>query len=285
MQHPFDALAGEYNQLLPLMRVRPECESLLDQVVDRLLGFQGAGDYAAVSALTGVPEIWMASSFEREASSDFRLSPAQGDPWNKISVHVPAKRGPFASWAAAAEDAYHLDGLDAIGAPNWSWARACFEGELFNGFGYRDFHHMHSPYLWGGSNIQQPGKYVGDGKFDPDEMDPQLGIVPMMVRLVQIKPALALPDSFTVSTDSAAAIPAPLPAPVGVGGGDAEHNTLWIQQTLNALGETPPIADDGSYGKQTKRAVMAFQQAHGLEVDGFAGPQTIAALIAAEPAP
>lgn len=33
MQHPFEALAGEYNSLLPLMRVRPECESLLDQVV------------------------------------------------------------------------------------------------------------------------------------------------------------------------------------------------------------------------------------------------------------
>lgn len=283
MLHPFAALAAEYSALLAQMQIRPERQREVDGVVTRLLAFQAAERYAAVSAATGVPEIWMAASFEREASSDFRRSPAQGDRYDRASVHVPAGRGPFPSWDAAAEDAYHLDGLDATGPPNWSWARACFEGELFNGFGYRDYHHMHSPYLWGGTNIQQPGKYVSDGEFDPNVMDSQIGLVPIMTRMVQLRPSLALANALPPMIAAPSIIPTPVPAPAGVGGGDHEHDTLWIQQTLNALGADPQITDDGSYGRETRRAVMAFQQAHGLAVDGFAGPQTIDALVAAQP--
>lgn len=34
------------------------------------------------------------------------------------------------------------------------------------------------------------------------------------------------------------------------------------------------IDDDGIFGQQTKAAVIAFQKAHGLEVDGIVGPET-----------
>lgn len=284
MQHPFAALAGEYATLLAQMQIRPERAREVDEVMTRLLAFQAAGRYAAVSAKTGVPEVWMAASFEREAGSNFALSPAQGDRWDRCSIHVPRNRGPFSSWAAAAEDAYHLDGLDRVGAENWTWARALFEGELFNGFGYRDFHHMHSPYLWGATNIQQPGKYVADGRFDPDAMDEQIGMAPIMVRMVELRPSLALADALPARLIvSESSITPPALAPIGVGGGDADHDTLWLQQTLNALGADPQLDDDGNYGRETRRAVVAFQQIHGLTVDGFAGPKTIAALVALEP--
>jgi lysozyme family protein len=52
-------------------------------------------------------------------------------------VHAPRGRGPFPNWAAAAIDAYKIDHLDQVGADNWFWERACYEEELFNGFGYR----------------------------------------------------------------------------------------------------------------------------------------------------
>ena len=39
-----------------------------------------------------------------------------------------------------------------------------------------------------------------------------------------------------------------------------------------------PLATDGVYGNETKAAVMAFQKANGLTVDGIVGPQTIAKL-------
>jgi peptidoglycan hydrolase-like protein with peptidoglycan-binding domain len=50
-----------------------------------------------------------------------------------------------------------------------------------------------------------------------------------------------------------------------------------LQRRLAGLGFAPgPI--DGRYGPLTERAVQRFQAAHGLRVDGIAGPSTLAAL-------
>src|SRR5215469_3259184 len=157
MQHPFDSLKDEYNSLLTRMRITRQSE--VDFVAKKLMKFVNDGRYKAVSDKLGIPQVFIATSFEREASSDFRLSPAQGDRWDRVSIHVPRHRGPFVSWKAAALDAYRLDGLDKIGAENWTWERACYEGELFNGWGYR-MHGMPTPYLWSGSNNYAHGKYV-----------------------------------------------------------------------------------------------------------------------------
>lgn len=47
-----------------------------------------------------------------------------------------------------------------------------------------------------------------------------------------------------------------------------------IQTNLNKLGALPVLNVDGSYGKLTKDAVTAFQKAHGLVADGWAGKLT-----------
>jgi hypothetical protein len=61
--------------------------------------------YQAVSERTGVPWAVIAVIHQRECSQDWSGSLAQGDPWNRVSVHVPAGRGPFGSWEEAAIDA------------------------------------------------------------------------------------------------------------------------------------------------------------------------------------
>lgn len=54
---------------------------------------------------------------------------------------------------------------------------------------------------------------------------------------------------------------------------------LFIQGALNKLGlANPPLVVDGYYGSMTKAAVTAFQTAHGMTVDGWAGDVTAAAL-------
>jgi lysozyme family protein len=269
MQHPFNALKSEYSHLLAAMAVREECVHRVDEVAVKLLGYKSR--YQPVSDENGVPVILIAALFEREASSNFSKNPAQGWPLSSCSKIIP-HNGPFANWKSAALAAYHLNHLDQVGQANWTWELMCFYGEMFNGFGYRDYHHMHSPYLWGGTNIQQPGKYVSDKEFDPKEIDPQLGIVPVMRRMVELDSSLALAKVPYV--------PAP-PIASGLATDDPATDTKWVQASLNTLGFWPELPVDGSYGFWTKFTVERFQNDYGLNVDGFAGPATITALKAA----
>jgi hypothetical protein len=55
-----------------------------------------------------------------------------------------------------------------------------------------------------------------------------------------------------------------------------------LQTRLLAVGDSPGRID-GRYGRRTQLAVRRFQVAHGLHVDGIAGPRTLAALAAATP--
>lgn len=262
MKHPFEILKPEYSQLLSAMTIRKDRRDAVDHVAIKLLGNKAR--YQPVTAATGVPIVFIGPSFQREASSDFTKNPAQGWSLASISKIVP-HNGPFRTWFDAALAAYHLNGLDKVGAGNWTWELICFYGELFNGFGYRDWHHMHSPYLWGGTNIQTVGKYTSDGKFDKDKMDEQLGIIPVARRMAEIDPSIALQLSI------------PAPSHSGLAAPDTGVDTKWVQETMNRLGWHPPLLIDGSYGDQTKKAVEHFQRSFGLKVD-FAGPQTVKAL-------
>lgn len=51
-----------------------------------------------------------------------------------------------------------------------------------------------------------------------------------------------------------------------------------VQHALNLLGAKPPLQEDGKPGPKTIAAIKSFQLAHGLAVDGVAGPKTKAAL-------
>src|SRR3954468_4720639 len=74
-------------------------------VAGRLAGWNAKQRYQPVALKTGVPWFVIAVIHEREASQNWSKSLAQGDPWNKKSVHVPKGRGPFKSWEEAAIDA------------------------------------------------------------------------------------------------------------------------------------------------------------------------------------
>ena len=138
---PVDALKGEYSRLLSVMQVREECQKLVDEVAVKLIGYKTR--YQPVTDAIGVPILFIGPSFEREGSSNFSLNPAQGWPLHSTSKIIP-HNGPFPNWFSAAIAAYKIDGLDKVGAANWTWEMLCFSGEKLNGFGYRDEHHMHS---------------------------------------------------------------------------------------------------------------------------------------------
>jgi lysozyme family protein len=271
MSYAYQALAPDYASLLPKMVIDADKLRMFESVAYRVIQLGDAHDaeWSAVEAETAVPRLWGMASFEREADSDYRDSPAQGDPWNRVSHNVPAGRGPFPNWGAACVDAYRIDHLQLVGKSGWTWTRACYEGEIFNGMGYRA-HGYHSSYLWAGCNIYVPvSKYTGDGRFTPGYRDTQPGLIPLMFTMLRLKPSLALVDAFPSPMLNALVHNAPPPAPVP----DAMslHSTSALQKRLG-------LDVDGNYGRLTKRAVANFQKAHGLTVDGIAGDATWAVL-------
>ncbi|MFD1576966.1 peptidoglycan-binding protein, partial [Ramlibacter ginsenosidimutans] len=58
---------------------------------------------------------------------------------------------------------------------------------------------------------------------------------------------------------------------------DSATDVRWLQDALNHVLGTHLVVD-GDAGPQTRNAVRAFQQQHGLTPDGVAGPRTLAAL-------
>lgn len=266
----FEALRAEYALNWTRMSVLPNKVGIVDATARRLL--RGLPTYAPVSVVTGVPSQVIMVINERESGGSLKANLAQGDPLDDYSVHIPVGEpkglghGPPFSFQEAAVRALQIDRLDKV--QDWSVARALFQMELYNGFGYRG-HGIRSPYLYGGTNLQQRGKYVKDNVFDPEVMDVQLGVAPLLRRIAELEPSLRLPLGIEDAP--------PLPAPVG---NQTGRDAWWIQRAVNALpvevgGADPRIAVDGSYGRRTRYAVGEFQEKNGLTIDGLAGPKTI----------
>lgn len=149
------------------------------KVADRLIAPDAKKRYQAIEARTGVPWWFIAVVHERESSQNWDRSLAQGDPWNKKSVHVPANRGPFKSFEDAAYDALVNCPPYAARNKDWSPGGALAMLEKYNGLGY--FRKgIPSPYIWAGTNQYTRGKYVADGKFDPNAVDTQLGVAGLL---------------------------------------------------------------------------------------------------------
>lgn len=160
--------------------------------------------YQSVQTRTGVPWYFIAIVHEREASQSWAGSLAQGDPWNKVSVHVPAGRGPFGSWEDAAVDALINCAPFAAHNKDWSIGGLLTECEQYNGLGYAA-RGVPSPYVWAGTNQYSCGKFVKDGVYNPDVVDRQLGCAGLLLAMMAL-------DS-SIKTGGPAPIASPAVAP------------------------------------------------------------------------
>jgi peptidoglycan hydrolase-like protein with peptidoglycan-binding domain len=64
----------------------------------------------------------------------------------------------------------------------------------------------------------------------------------------------------------------------GIAAPSSTYSVQWVQESLNKIGYHLDV--DGKYGPATKSAIEMFQQDNGLVVDGWAGIETCAALLA-----
>lgn len=141
--------------------------------------------YEAVSKLTGVPWDVIGVIHYRESSGDFAGVLHNGQKiigkGTKTTI-VPNGRGPFSTWEEAAVDALVSCAPYAAKNKDWSIAGTLDILERYNGLGYRN-KGLPSPYLWAGTDQYVKGKYVADGKYDPEHVDKQLGVAPILMKL------------------------------------------------------------------------------------------------------
>jgi lysozyme family protein len=157
--------------------------------------------YQAVEAETSVPWAVIAVIHERESSQSWQASLAQGDRWDHVSIHVPAHRGPFSSWEAAAEDALVICPPHAANWHDWTIGGALTLLEQYNGLGYasgpvdhatgHQYPPQASPYIWASTDQYHSGKYIADGHFDPNAIDHQIGCAALLARMTLIDPTIA----------------------------------------------------------------------------------------------
>lgn len=193
-------LIAQENARWKVCAILPSRQPVFDSVARRLCAPGAKARYQWVEKQTGVPWFTIAIIHERECSQNWNGNIAQGDPWSKVSTRVPKGRGPFTSWENAAIDALVNCAPKAAKWTDWSVGGMLTILELYNGLGYANgpvakgvkYPPMPSPYIWAGTSVQKPGKYVADGVFDPEKMDTQLGCAGMLMAMAKLDSSIVL---------------------------------------------------------------------------------------------
>jgi len=171
--------------------------------------------YEAVSAKTGVPWDVIGVIHYRESACDFAGVLHNGQKiigTGKKTTIVPKGRGPFKSWEEAAIDALMNCSPFLAKRKDWSLGATLDALEAYNGLGYRN-KGLPSPYLWAGTDQYVKGKYVSDGKFDPNHVDPQLGVAPLLMKIRESAKDAPKPAPATSQPPKVQPAPAPVSVP------------------------------------------------------------------------
>lgn len=179
----FDKVKAEYEQLFTTMVIKQSRMAAADAIVTKIADHKSV--YETVMLATGVP--WQIAGIihSMEAGLNFGGHLHNGDPLTARTVQVPKGRPktgepPF-TFAESAIDALQYDGL--AGLDSWQLAETLYRFEKYNGIGYRK-RGINTPYLWSFSNHYSKGKFVKDGKFDPNAVSRQCGAAVLLKRMI-----------------------------------------------------------------------------------------------------
>ena len=186
---------------------KPTRVSQANSVAKRLIAAKVR--YQTVEAKTGVPWFIIAVIHERESSQIWTTHLGQGDPLDRVTVHVPAGRGPFFG-----PDAWERGAIDALAdcAPylarktNWSTPEGALTNvEAYNGLKYAGVGRP-SPYVFAGTSIYDPptgpgGKVLVDHGPIEDVypsgprkgqrvVDLQMGCAAMLLEMMALDPSI-----------------------------------------------------------------------------------------------
>jgi lysozyme family protein len=180
----FTALRSELDAWFNATIVRDECKDKVEWNTKQLLEHQSR--YRDVGLrLNRVPWAMVGVIHGMECGFNFTCHLHNGDPLTNRTKHVPAGQPqmgtpPF-SWENSVIDALTQEGFNTV--MDWSIPNMLYLLEKYNGFGYRRMGRP-TPYLWSFSKLYEKGKYVADGRFDPEAVSKQCGAALMIRALV-----------------------------------------------------------------------------------------------------
>lgn len=189
-QFKFEELKEQYIDLIETMEIKDSWKSA---VFRRAKAIRANKDkYVRVSELAGgsIPWYFIGVIHSLECGLDFTKHLHNGDSLARRTKRVPANRpksgnGPF-TFEESAVDALQMKGFHKI--DDWSLARAAYELERYNGWGYRyGKSRPLSPYLWSGTNHYTKGKFVSDGKYSASAVSKQIGVMPLILALITLE--------------------------------------------------------------------------------------------------
>lgn len=170
--------------------IRPVYQSQIDIIKKRVV--EGRLRYEGVATIlaNGIPWWFIGITHFMEAGNkypnQFKYHLHCGDPLTARTFHVPKgrpKAPPIAgegqpyTWEESALDALKFMGYDKV--KDWSIENCLILFEKFNGLGYKK-RGVANPYLWSFTSAYSKGKYVLDGKFDPNAVSKQPGCAAIM---------------------------------------------------------------------------------------------------------
>ena len=144
-----------------------EAEKLADKILASLTRYED------IVKGTGVPVEWVYLAHAMEASCDFTKQIFNGAKFDKPVAAGASIYGPWTSWEDSVRDAISYGKLSLI--KNWNFETLFGELEEWNGWGYA-YKGKNSPYICSGlESGQGVGKFVADGKYDPNAVSQQPG--------------------------------------------------------------------------------------------------------------
>ena len=181
---PLDGpLRASYQNLWDTMVVRKEHEREVNTTATKIYG--NKLNYIDIANEVKIPWCLVGIIHYMECNLDFSKHLFNGDPLTARTKNYPPnmpKEGkpPFSFNYASVKALQHDNfiNLTKDDIPRLLWALT-----KYNGFGY-DKRGLNSPYIWSYTNHYTKGKYVADGKYDPEAVSKQMGCAPLMRRLI-----------------------------------------------------------------------------------------------------
>jgi lysozyme family protein len=293
--------AEDYKSLWQAMVIRPEWKKAAEAIAQKIVANHGR--YSTAVTGTTVPWWFVAVVHAMECSLNFTEHLHNGDPLTARTRQVPEGRpatgNPPFTWEESARDAISYEKLDKV--TDWSLPSVLFHWHRYNGINneYKR-RSIPTPYLWSGSQHYVKGKYVADGKFDPDAVSRQVGAAVLLRTLVDLNavaidaaqavvgnpaaatahvPSLAIDLSGPAFQHVGAELDYPGALASGSGRDDAERRAVRrVQEWLNIHDCTTAI--DNGFGDSTAEQLKAFQTKSGREPTGQLDPETWSLLTA-----